>query len=157
MKFTEAPSLLPLSNLRGSSSGATMVKLIQGLNPKKTRAGPWSMGPAAHVNVGSGFESHPWAQVPQGNELSILTPSKRHDGPTNTGKEAPIIGLMSLMSTLVANQNPVPEESMDHRAASKNIVTEEKRYIILLEDPANKLPSYASAILPPQNLGNLPF
>ncbi|KAJ9086829.1 hypothetical protein DSO57_1039511 [Entomophthora muscae] len=102
------------------------------------RAGPWSMGPAARRNVGSGFKSHPWAQVPQ-------------------GKEAPIIGLMSLMSILVANQNPSPEESMGHRAASKNIVTEEKGYIILLEDPANKLPSCASAILPPQNLGNFPF
>ncbi|KAJ9078991.1 hypothetical protein DSO57_1001204 [Entomophthora muscae] len=79
MKFTEAPSLLPLGNLRGFSLGATMVELVQvfwlrdlagasackGLIPKKTWAGPWSMGPAAHRDVGSGFKSHPWAQVSQ--------------------------------------------------------------------------------------------
>ncbi|KAJ9074260.1 hypothetical protein DSO57_1008246 [Entomophthora muscae] len=35
--------------------------------------GPWSMDPAARMDVGSGFESHPWAQVPWGNGLSILT------------------------------------------------------------------------------------
>ncbi|KAJ9090239.1 hypothetical protein DSO57_1004491 [Entomophthora muscae] len=88
MKFTEAPSLLSLGNLRGSSLGATMFELVQvfwlwdlagasacrSLIPKKRgQAGPWSMGPAARRNVGSGFESHPWARVSRGNELSILT------------------------------------------------------------------------------------
>ncbi|KAJ9049707.1 hypothetical protein DSO57_1021733 [Entomophthora muscae] len=88
MKFTEAPSLLPLGNLRGSSLRATMVKLVQvfwlwdlagasacrGSIPKKFgRVGPWSMGSAARRNVGSGFESHPWARVSRRNESSILT------------------------------------------------------------------------------------
>ncbi|KAJ9087431.1 hypothetical protein DSO57_1033434 [Entomophthora muscae] len=96
MKFTEATSLLPLGNSRGSSLGATMVELIQvlwlwdlagasacrGSIPKKRgQAGPWSMGPAAFRNVGSGFESHPWAQIPRCNELPILTDSN-NDGPT---------------------------------------------------------------------------
>ncbi|KAJ9058801.1 hypothetical protein DSO57_1008331, partial [Entomophthora muscae] len=50
-----------------------------------------------------------------------MTPSERHNKLPNEGKEAFIIGLMSLMSTLVANQNSTPEESKDQKATPNNI------------------------------------
>ncbi|KAJ9068139.1 hypothetical protein DSO57_1031672 [Entomophthora muscae] len=71
-------------------------------------------------------------------------------------KEAPTIGLMSLMSTLVTNQNTAPEESMGQSDALENITPEQKGCATLPEDPVNEHISCASAILLPQNLGVLP-
>ncbi|KAJ9068271.1 hypothetical protein DSO57_1030358 [Entomophthora muscae] len=56
--------------------------------------------------------------------LPMILPSKEQKQSSNRGKETPIIDLMSLMSTLVANQNPGPKEGADQKANPKNTALE---------------------------------
>ncbi|KAJ9069719.1 hypothetical protein DSO57_1015793 [Entomophthora muscae] len=71
-------------------------------------------------------------------DLPNMVPRKRHNKLSNEDKEAPAIGLMSLMSTTVTNQNPAPKRIMGQRAAPNNTALEQKGCATLLEVLANK-------------------
>ncbi|KAJ9076222.1 hypothetical protein DSO57_1028376 [Entomophthora muscae] len=89
--------------------------------------------------------------------LPKMTPRREHNKFLNGGKEIPAIGLLSLRSTLVANQDPSPEENVVLRLTLNNISHEQKGCTTLPEDLANEHPSCTSAILSSQNLGVLPI
>ncbi|KAJ9077428.1 hypothetical protein DSO57_1016735 [Entomophthora muscae] len=70
----------------------------------------------------------------------MVTLIKDYNQFPNGGKEASPIGLMSLMSVLVANQNTVLEEGVDQKAAPRNTTPKQKGCSTLLIDTVKLLP-----------------
>ncbi|KAJ9086279.1 hypothetical protein DSO57_1005843 [Entomophthora muscae] len=52
-------------------------------------------------------------------KFPATAPSEGHNKLPSGGKESTSIGLVSLMSTIVTNQNPTPEENLGHRVAPR--------------------------------------
>ncbi|KAJ9078551.1 hypothetical protein DSO57_1005694 [Entomophthora muscae] len=83
-------------------------------------------------------------------DLAIIATSEGQYKFSNEGKEISIISLMSMKSTLVENQDSLPNKNAGLKAALMTMTQEQKCSTTLSKNPDNECP-HNSAILLPQN------